>query len=570
MDDTSGPITPEKELQASTPRSRADGAAANLSLGHTVKETVTAVIIAFVMTFVFRSFVMEAFLIPTGSMAPTLLGAHMRFTARESGYSWTVGPWDMLPDGITPKAVQGGAGADDPPVVVHDPMTGEEMSGSGIRTRWGDRIFVFKYLYSIFDPQRFDVVVFKNPRDPSVNYIKRLIGLPGEMLALVDGDVFSRTPRSDDDPATDRWSLPGWRICRKPDRAQLAMWQRLFSSEYTPLDDTDDMGRRWFVSPWIGVGSGPEGSDWRIEGRRTYEYSGQGPTRLAWNARERPVTDSLAYNESPIRASLHFPVSDVRMSMGFRPSSAGQRVTAFLEARGHTFRIDAGGGVLLMAMGPGTGKDVPFTPLAVEGEDSVDFEQGRTTDLEFWFVDQTLQLWRDGRRVAKATYEWTPRERMLHATGESLERIAAGPEFLVVEDNYRRPQLFLEFDGGPFTLSRVALDRDVHYQADLYRYHSGDGMSVHSQARRPALATHPLNTPTLASDEYFVCGDNSAQSLDSRLWDRPHPWISAIDPAIGVVPRDLLIGKAFFVYFPAPFQAGRIPVPDFGRMRFIW
>lgn len=548
---------------------RVAGVAANHSLGHTVKETVTAVIIAFVMTFVFRSFVMEAFLIPTGSMAPTLLGAHMRFAGRESGYSWTVGPWDVLADGITPRAVQGG-GPDGQPIAVHDPMTGEEVRAVDVPTRWGDRIFVFKYLYSIFDPQRFDVVVFKNPRDPSVNYIKRLVGLPGEMVALVDGDVYARAPQGDDDPAADRWSLPGWRICRKPDRAQLAMWQRLFSSEYTPLNDTDDIGRRWFVSPWIGVGSGPQASDWRIEGRRTYEYVGSGPTRLAWNTRERPVNDSLAYNESPVRASLLFPVSDVRLSMGFRPSSEGQRVTAFLEARGHTFRIDVGAGAILMAMGPGTGKDVPFASLPVEGDSELDLEPGRTTDLEFWFVDQTLQVWRDGRRIAQASYDWSPAERLRHVTGEPLERIALGTEFLVVEDNYRRPQMFLEFDGGPFTLHRVALDRDVHYQADIYRYHSGDGVSVHSQARRPALGTHPSSTPTLAHDEYFLCGDNSAQSLDSRLWDRPHPWVAQIDPAIGLVPRELLIGKAFFVYFPAPFKAGRIPVPDFGRMRFIW
>jgi hypothetical protein len=94
------------------------------------------------------------------------------------------------------------------------------------------------------------------------------------MVALVDGDVFARVPRSDDDASADRWSLPGWRICRKPDRAQLAMWQRLFSSDHTPLNDTDDVGRRWFVSPWIGVGAGPAASDWRIEGRGPRDWRG--------------------------------------------------------------------------------------------------------------------------------------------------------------------------------------------------------------------------------------------------------------------------------------------------------
>ena len=42
-----------------------------------VKEVVESIAIAFVLAFVFRAFVVEAFVIPTGSMAPTLLGKHM-------------------------------------------------------------------------------------------------------------------------------------------------------------------------------------------------------------------------------------------------------------------------------------------------------------------------------------------------------------------------------------------------------------------------------------------------------------------------------------------------------------
>ncbi len=42
-----------------------------------VKETVESILVAFILAFVFRAFVVEAFVIPTGSMAPTLYGAHM-------------------------------------------------------------------------------------------------------------------------------------------------------------------------------------------------------------------------------------------------------------------------------------------------------------------------------------------------------------------------------------------------------------------------------------------------------------------------------------------------------------
>src|SRR3954449_1515277 len=55
-----------------------------------IKETIEQILVAFILAFVFRAFVVEAFVIPTGSMAPTLLGAHMRFTCDDCGYQFDV------------------------------------------------------------------------------------------------------------------------------------------------------------------------------------------------------------------------------------------------------------------------------------------------------------------------------------------------------------------------------------------------------------------------------------------------------------------------------------------------
>ncbi len=72
----------------------------------------------------------------------------------------------------------------------------------------GDRLFVTKYSYGyskhsfpfspplfngrILDskPQRGDVVVFKTPSDNRTDYIKRLVGLPGDTIQFIDGDVY--------------------------------------------------------------------------------------------------------------------------------------------------------------------------------------------------------------------------------------------------------------------------------------------------------------------------------------------------------------------------------------------
>ena len=72
----------------------------------------------------------------------------------------------------------------------------------------GDRLFVTKYSYgyskhsfpfspNIFngrilssEPKRGDVVVFKTPADNRTDYIKRLIGLPGDEIQFINGDIY--------------------------------------------------------------------------------------------------------------------------------------------------------------------------------------------------------------------------------------------------------------------------------------------------------------------------------------------------------------------------------------------
>ena len=46
----------------------------------------------------------------------------------------------------------------------------------------GDRIIGSRLAYKSKDPQRFDIVIFKYPDDPSKIFIKRVIGLPGETV----------------------------------------------------------------------------------------------------------------------------------------------------------------------------------------------------------------------------------------------------------------------------------------------------------------------------------------------------------------------------------------------------
>lgn len=54
----------------------------------------------------------------------------------------------------------------------------------------GERILVNLLVYDFYQPRRSDVIVFRNPVDTTKDYIKRVIGLPGETVSIRDGETF--------------------------------------------------------------------------------------------------------------------------------------------------------------------------------------------------------------------------------------------------------------------------------------------------------------------------------------------------------------------------------------------
>lgn len=67
----------------------------------------------------------------------------------------------------------------------------------------GDRIFGNRLAYLSTEPERFDVVIFRYPDDPSILYIKRIIGLPGESVTINNGKVYINDPQCEGEPLDD-------------------------------------------------------------------------------------------------------------------------------------------------------------------------------------------------------------------------------------------------------------------------------------------------------------------------------------------------------------------------------
>ncbi len=149
------------------------------------RETIEAFVVAFVLALLFRAFVAEAFVIPTGSMAPTLMGAHKDIRCIECNHAFQIGASKERRGPRQDYTVVAGIC---PNCRLVNPL---DLAGdSNHATFNGDRILVSKYAYSLSEPERWDVIVFKFPGNPKQNYIKRLVGLPNEQLSIQFGDAY--------------------------------------------------------------------------------------------------------------------------------------------------------------------------------------------------------------------------------------------------------------------------------------------------------------------------------------------------------------------------------------------
>src|SRR5207249_4703462 len=135
------------------------------------------------------SFVAEAFVIPTGSMAETLYGYQKLVICPVCGEEFPVNcSCEVDPQQAPPTQV---VACVCPNCRYYIDFKHEHMDPS-----WhtGDRVLVAKSVYDLKilpgdKPKRRDVVVFKFPKEPQraftpMNYIKRLIGLSGETVAI--------------------------------------------------------------------------------------------------------------------------------------------------------------------------------------------------------------------------------------------------------------------------------------------------------------------------------------------------------------------------------------------------
>ena len=76
-----------------------------------LRDTVESLVVAFVLAFLFRTFEAEAFVIPTGSMAPTLMGAHKDLNCPNCTFQYQIGASSEEDQFAQQRGPRGAAGA---------------------------------------------------------------------------------------------------------------------------------------------------------------------------------------------------------------------------------------------------------------------------------------------------------------------------------------------------------------------------------------------------------------------------------------------------------------------------
>jgi len=134
----------------------------------------SGVVVLLFGTFIWSPFVFEAYMIPTSSMAPTLIGPNHQSNCPICNTTCKCTAWpNATPASFSPEPMI----CENFHISSHSDISSEVFGG--------DRFFAAKFL----SPRRWDLLVFKDPKDPEQILVKRLVGLPGEIIHIENGVV---------------------------------------------------------------------------------------------------------------------------------------------------------------------------------------------------------------------------------------------------------------------------------------------------------------------------------------------------------------------------------------------
>lgn len=550
------------------------------------REVVETIVFVVVLVLLLKLFVTEAFVIPTGSMATTLLGYHQMITCPKCGHEF--------------------------PVNSHDEVEGNQQTGR----RWplfgytcpncrfmglvddlsprphnqtGDRVLVLKPIYSIQEPERGDVVVFKYPEKPqekqtATNYIKRAEGFGGETIAVYHGDLYVTRSLTYPEPEFKRPANPldlwepkymysnafsldvdpnpkglelfkksleagfpagvgGFEIVRKGEKQLLADRRIVWDNDQQPSELAGRIPARWYaVSPGDANWKGDDAYQ-----PKQFAHSGE---ELNWiryrnlimpwkTASAQPPDMTPPTDLQTLHDQQSVPIDNF---LGYNAGLDLDPATNSLTSRADSSldRKWVGDLTLECEAELGNGSAVVMQLSKGVNRFQATFENGRVTLGMIGRGSEELKNPSRPCAVKAGKYKlrfanvdcrlwvWVDGKLIDFGTEGDYKPVEPTPE------DHANPEGWTQANDvdapasigskGQATIRHIILNRDIFY-------------------------THKMKndaTPELfyvQPGHYLCLGDNSAQSSDSRTW--------------GTVPNRLLLGKAVFVFWP-PTRVGFI------------
>lgn len=542
----------------------------------TWREVIDTIVFVVVLVLILKSFVAECFVIPTGSMAETLLGYHKLVDCPSCGVRYAVNCSQEVENpefghrtdhGVCPNCLES----------VNFETQGRRKSefsksipDPGPTT--GDRVLVSKFFNDLLNIpyKRFDVVVFKypgnshpidqgygNPAFPNsgpqkehtaMNYIKRLIGLPGDSIAIHGGDLYKMdgfvppagvtTPREVDrwqfenmfeNMAQDDFQKGKFTILRKPPHVVLSESRLVYDHDHPPSDLTSLP--RWIAAQGGIDTDGP--SAFRAFHERTcwlrYQHLLRGnldPT--SGQPRKQLITDIMGYNDIRRDRAMGVGsnwVADLILESEIQAQS-GTGTAIYELSRGpdrFQARFDFATGSVELVRVTGSEKK------SLKKWDSGGPKGTAKAHIRFANVDRTLHVWVNNKLVSG---DGVPYESPIDVAPDVVNDLEPAS---------------IGFENLKASVAHLKLSRDSYYTVRVHMPQDPD-VSVRDWTAGPELPKGaypeawndlrklPVKTLFVQPGHYLCMGDNSSHSSDGRSW--------------GLVPHRLMLGQAVAVYFP--------------------
>ena len=444
-----------------------------------VRETLESFGIAILMAVLLKPTVIEAYMIPTSSMQPTMMG------------------------------------------------------GGGVH----DRILVDKLHFLLFEPERFDIAVFRYPIRQNQNYVKRIVGIPGDRLRIAGGNLYQVGP--DGRVAS---------VVRKPASLQDGMWKEIYPARRYLADGATPaiLGQFWSTSgAWQEDGdalvlTGQRGLTSRLSyvddaryGGIVNRYMDGYPTSVARALiSEGGARDLDGVQDVRIAATLTPTERFDSLALEVQVSSAGATKIFSLE-------LQKDGKARLRAT-------VQGREIAATQPFDLPIDPGTATRVALAHVDDELIAWRDGREVARLECDADALRTLARLTrGTAGEKTTGSVAATIMVGG-----------GGRVRVDDLTLHRDHHYvEADDGPFAGPD---------------HVIEVP---AGHYFMLGDNPLQSADGRAWTAMTVGVTAdgrmVDPKDPSAVRTL-VGNSRARDPDGPVDADENPVVLRGRDRVVF